>query len=84
MREHGEYVATDGHGMSGEVLHRLSIFYAELQSESVVVEYDPASGFSYSPRLESDGDFMIRRNEHAMLVAESYMVWRIPPRLPHE
>jgi hypothetical protein len=40
MREHGDYVATGGRGMSGEVLFRLETFYHKLHSENLVIEYD--------------------------------------------
>lgn len=60
MREHGDYVATGGRGMSGEVLFRLETFYHKLHSENLVIEYDPASGFHYRERLDSDRGLIIR------------------------
>jgi predicted transcriptional regulator len=41
MRDHGEYVATGGVGMSEDKLRRLRAFYQKLREENLVVEYDP-------------------------------------------
>jgi Fe2+ or Zn2+ uptake regulation protein len=56
-----------------------------------VVEFDPAlppcedasvGGFAYRDRLESDGDLLIRVNEHTHLSDEGRKVWSMPKVLP--
>jgi hypothetical protein len=64
-------------------------FYQKL--EGVVVEFDPAlppsegiseGGFAYRERLESDGDLLIRINQHTHLSDEGRKIWRLPDVLP--
>lgn len=89
LRDHCEYVATGGAGMGFEKLSRLKGFY--LRCADAVVEFDPAippssdaslGGFAYRPRLESDGDLLIRVNEHTHLSDEGRDVWVMPAVLP--
>lgn len=89
MRDHAEYVATGGRGMNEEKLRRLVWFYDFLERENVVVEFDPnippkpgvssVGGFAYRPRRDSDGDLMIRVNEHTTLTEMGKKLWRMPP-----
>jgi hypothetical protein len=91
MRDHAEYMATGGKGMSEYKFRRLRAFYRKLR-EGKVVEYDPAlpperdvahtGGFAYRTRLESDGDLIIRVNEHTTLTDEGKLLWRMPPVEP--
>lgn len=88
MRDHGEYVATGGRGMSKDKLNRLRSFYRKLRSENVVLEFDPGieprpgvssqGGFVFRPRTDVDADLIIRVNEHTHLTEEGRMIWRLP------
>lgn len=92
MRDHGEYVATGGVGMTEEALKRLRTFYHKLKDEDVVLEFDPSiapepgvssrGGWAYRPKRPEDGDLMIRVNEHTRLTPEGRMIWRLPPVEP--
>lgn len=92
LRDHLEYMVTGGKGMSDRKLTLLRGFYARLQDEDLVVEFDPAipaspgiytGGWAFRPREERDGDLLIRLNEHSRdLTDEERMVWRFPPVLP--
>lgn len=88
MRDHGEYVATAGRGMTADKLNRLRSFYRKLRQDNVVLEFDPAiapipgvsskGGFAYRPRTEADGDLLIRVNQYTHLTDEGRMIWRLP------
>ena len=92
MRDHGEYMATGGKGMSEDKLKRLRSFYRKLLKENVVVEFDPeipaepgvssVGGFAYRPRRKIDGELIIRVNKYTTLTDEGRMIWRFPPELP--
>ncbi|WP_078323617.1 helix-turn-helix domain-containing protein [Mycobacteroides salmoniphilum] len=92
MRDHGEFMATGGEGMSEVKLKRLRSFYQKLRDEDVVIEFDPdipptpgiasQGGFAYRKRKAKDGDLMIRVNEYANVTEEGRMIWRIPPIEP--
>jgi transcriptional regulator with XRE-family HTH domain len=92
LRNHGEYVETGGKGMSDDQLKRLRGFYKKLREENLVVEYDPnippipgvssVGGWAYRGRLKSDGDLLIRDNDHTNISKEGRMIWRFPPRDP--
>lgn len=89
MRDHGEYIATGGMGMSETKLKRLRWFYNKLRTENVVLEFDPTippipgvtnkGGFAFRPRLASDGDLIIRDNEYTDITELGRMIWRFPP-----
>lgn len=89
LRDHGEYYATGGKGMSFEKLSLLRSFYQRLESQ--VVEFDPElppsegagiGGFAYRERLESDQGLMIRINDHTFLSDDGRKVWLLPEVLP--
>lgn len=90
LRDHGEYVATGGVGMSEDKLSRLRSFYEKLRDQ--VVEFDPeippedgvsvAGGFAFRKRRKSDGDLLIRVNEHTFLTPQGRRIWRFPPVEP--
>ncbi len=92
LRDHGEYMATGGKGMSEDKLKRLRAFYKKLKDEDLVLEYNPdfkpvkgfanKGGFRLQPRRPSDGDLLIRKNKHTRLTQEGRMIWRFPPVLP--
>ncbi len=92
MRDHGEYMATGGKGMNDDKLSRLRSWYQKLRDENVVVEFDPEippipgvsphGGFRYVKRRKSDGDLLLRKNEHTTLTEEGRRIWRFPPRDP--
>lgn len=92
MRDHGEYMATGGRGMSKDKLKRLRSFYKKLRDEGLVLEFDPTlspipgvsnkGGFAYRPRKRSDADLLIRVNEYTTLTAEGRLIWCFPPRDP--
>lgn len=89
LRDHGEYIATGGKGMSKDKLDRLRGFYKVLRDEKKVLEYDPSippidgfaseGGFALRPRTKRDGDLLIRVNEHTEMTREGRMIWRFPP-----
>lgn len=89
LRNHGEFWATQGEGMGFVKLSALRGFYERLRGE--VVEFDPGlppsegisvGGFAYRPRLGSDGDLLIRVNEHTHLSDEGRRIWRLPDVMP--
>lgn len=92
MRDHGEYVATGGVGMSEDKLKRLRSFYKKLRDGNLVVEFDPTlppepgvsahGGFAYRRRRKSDGDLLIRVNEYTDLTEQGRIIWRFPPTEP--
>lgn len=92
LRDHMEYMATRGKGMSHDKLQRLVWFYLRLRNEDQVVEYDPdlppddgvsfAGGFAYRQRDEADGELIIRVNDHAELTERGKELLRFPPKLP--
>lgn len=89
LRDHGEFMARGADGVHGEKMARLIAWWARLRDENVVLEFDPsfppepgvspAGGFRYEPRLDSDGDLLIRVNEYTDLSEEGRMIWRWPP-----
>lgn len=92
LRDHGEYMATGGKGMSEYKLSRLRGFYRKLIDGNLVVEYDPSfppecdvsnkGGFRYQTRTEQDADLLIRVNNYTELTDEGLMIWRFPPVMP--
>ena len=88
LRDHGEYVATRGVGMSSNKIKRLRAFYKKLRENELVVEFDPTippnpgvakrGGFAYRKRSIEDEDFLIRVNEHTYLTEEGKGIWRFP------
>lgn len=88
LRDHGEYIATGGKGMSEDKLNRLRAFYRKLREEDVVLEFDPAippipgvsnkGGWAFRRRVSGDGDLLIRVNEHTLLTADGRKIWRFP------
>jgi hypothetical protein len=89
LRDHGEFWATQGAGMGFVKLNLLKGFYDRLKAQ--VVEFDPAlppsegiseGGFAYRERVESDGDLLIRVNQHTHLSDEGRKIWRLPDVLP--
>ncbi len=88
MRDHGEYIATGGKGMSADKLNRLRSFYRKLREEDSVVEFDPAipptpgvsnkGGWAFRQRLPEDGDLLIRVNEYTTLTDYGRRIWRFP------
>jgi hypothetical protein len=70
-------------------LNLLKGFYDRLKAQ--VVEFDPAlppsegiseGGFAYRQRVESDGDLLIRVNQHTHLSDEGRKIWRLPDVMP--
>lgn len=92
LRDHGEYIATGGRGMTEYKLERLRSWYQKLRDEDVVLEFDPdipptpgvakTGGFAYRPRKRSDADLLIRVNDYTTLTLEGRMIWRFPPKEP--
>lgn len=89
LRDHGEFMATGGKGMSQEKLDRLHAWWRFLRRNNVVLEFDPDippaagiapyGGFAYRRRRESDGDLLIRVNEYTHLTEQGSMIWCYPP-----
>lgn len=92
MRDHGEYIATGGVGMSKDKLNRLRAFYNKLRDEDLVLEFDPdlppiegvsnKGGFAFRQRVPADEDLLIRVNEHTRLTEKGRLIWRFPPVEP--
>jgi hypothetical protein len=92
LRDHLEYMQTGGLGMDANKLRRLLSFYKRLEAENLVVEFDPnnpptegnaVGGYVLRPREESDGDLIIRVNEHTEeLTPAGKVLWRFPTELP--
>lgn len=92
MRDHGEYMATGGKGMSPDKLRRLRSFYHKLREGNLVLEFDPnipptpgisnKGGWAYRERTPADGELLIRVNEYTNLSDEGKLIWRFPPRDP--
>ncbi|WP_378733632.1 XRE family transcriptional regulator [Nocardia brasiliensis] len=93
MRDHGEFMATGGEGMSEEKKSRLRSWYAMLRQYNYVLEFDPelppthgvspAGGFAYRPREQRDGaKLLIRLNEHTRLTSNGKKIWVFPPKDP--
>lgn len=89
LRDHAEYMATGGVGMSDDKLRRLRSFYRTLRDDDVVLEYDPhipprkgfakQGGFALRSRHPRDRDLMIRVNRYTNLTKEGRKIWRLPP-----
>lgn len=92
LRDHGEFIATGGKGMSHDKLVRLTKWYQHLRESDLVLEFDPDlppepglapnGGFAYRKRLPSDNNLLIRVNDHTNLTPEGRVIWRFPPRMP--
>jgi transcriptional regulator with XRE-family HTH domain len=91
LRDHAEYMATGGKGMSERKLYRLVLFYRRLQTKHLVVEYHPDippsaenkyGGYAYRPREPRDGELIIRVNDRAEMSDTAWVIWRFPPKLP--
>ena len=89
IRDHAEFIATGGEGMSQDKLSRLRGFYRKLRKQNAVLEFVPEippikgvcnqGGFILRKRKPSDGDLIIRVNEYTDLTEEGEMIWRFPP-----
>lgn len=92
LRDHGEWLATGGEGMSEAKLSNLRYFYNRLRDEGLVIEFDPnippeqgvspAGGWAWRKRRKSDEDRLIRVNRYTHLSDEGDMIWRFPPEEP--
>lgn len=90
-RDHAEYMEVGDEGMTPDKLSRLSTLYKKIIDYDVVVEYDPFNftptpeyplgGFRLVPREDTDGDLIIRVNEHTILTDRGRKVWRLPQSL---
>lgn len=89
LRDHLEYFATRGRGMRRDALVRLRSFYQKLFDNNLVVEFHPDippnsdakhGGWIFRPRVDTDGDLMIRVNEVTNLPDMGDVVWRLPDR----
>ncbi|MGE2735034.1 hypothetical protein [Mycolicibacterium vaccae] len=88
LRDHGEYIATRGLGMSEDKIRRLESWWRKLRDDNLVVEFDPNlppekgvsphGGFAYRHRIPEDGDLIIRVNEYTALSEERAKIWRWP------
>jgi transcriptional regulator with XRE-family HTH domain len=92
LRDHGEYIATGGVGMTEDQLQRLRSFYRKLREENLVLEFHPnippipgvsnKGGWEYRHRTPTDEDLLIRANEYTNLTEEGRGIWRLPPHGP--
>jgi hypothetical protein len=92
LRDHGEYQATGGVGMSADKLSRLRGFYRRLKDEGLVVEFDPTippepgvsrkGGWALRKREPKDEDLLIRVNDYTDLTVEGKRIWKFPQIYP--
>ena len=91
LRDHLEYVATQGKHMQDWKLSQLRDFYERLDRRGWVVEYSPDigpnehaenGGFTYRERKLSDAGLIIRQNRVTKLTDKDRVVWRFPPKRP--
>ena len=89
MRDHGEWIWTDGKALSEDRRKKLRYFYNSLANNDQVIEFDPhlppsgqssIGGFAYRPRVATDGHLMIRVNEYTTLTDVGESLWRMPER----
>jgi transcriptional regulator with XRE-family HTH domain len=88
LRDHSEYIATGGVGMTEDQLQRLRTFYRKLREGNQVLEFDPNippipgvssnGGWAYWERLPEDGDLLIRVNEFTNITDKGRDIWRFP------
>ena len=91
LRDHGEFMRRGSFKeMSFEKERRLRNWWKHLRDEDLVVEFDPSiepyegmggGGFRYVKRKSTDGDLLIRVNEHTNLTDEGELIWCWPPDL---
>jgi len=91
LRDHGEFIATDGRGMSDFKLERHAVWLNMMRENDFVLEFDPSipptprvaptGGFAYRKRdLQIDGlDLLIRVNEFTNLTPEGRRLWSYAP-----
>jgi hypothetical protein len=87
MRDHAEYWATGGKGMSDVKLGRLRALYRKIHA-GLVVEFDPnippepgvasTGGFAWRQRQPEDGDLLFRANAYATVTDECREIFRLP------
>lgn len=89
LRDHAEYMVTDGKGMNEGKLSRLRAWYSTVNS--VVVEYGldipptpgiKSGGFRYVAREPSDGNLLIRVAGEDILTPEGKELFTRPTVLP--
>lgn len=88
LRDHGEFMQTDGERMSDDKMRRLRSWWKKLREENVVVEFDPSiapvsrvspnGGFAYRDRVKEDGQLLIRVNNFTSLSEDGKRIWRWP------
>ncbi|WKW87288.1 immunity repressor [Mycobacterium phage Chargerpower] len=87
LRDHGEFMVTDGKGMSEGKLTKLKRWWKFLRDNNLVLEFDPNippspglkyGGFAYRTRVLADEDLLIRVNEHTNLTPKGEEIWSWP------
>lgn len=88
MRDHAEWVATNGEGMTFTRKRLLRSWHRKLREGNLVLEFDPnippdpgvskPGGFAYRSRVPSDNELLIRVNEYTDLSAEGRELFRLP------
>ncbi|MFE7717514.1 winged helix-turn-helix domain-containing protein [Nocardia rhizosphaerihabitans] len=94
LRDHAEFMYTDGKGMSEVKLTGLHNWHRRLREEKIVVEFDPTlppvrglsktGGWAYRPRTEADGNLLIRVNEYTNLTDQGREIFILPPEKKEE
>ncbi|MGV9364501.1 hypothetical protein [Amycolatopsis sp. NPDC003731] len=86
---HLEFMEAGDEALTPDKRRKLRGFYKKLEEFKMVVRYDPAipprpgqrfGGFEYVPREESDGDSILRFDEHTPVAEEDRDRWKLPPR----
>lgn len=94
LRDHGEFVATGGVGMTEDKLRRLRNWYRKLRENNWVVEFDPElppepgvsayGGWAYREATpdELKKRLLIRVNEYTHITEKGKRIWRFPRSEP--
>ncbi|QLF84641.1 immunity repressor [Mycobacterium phage Gail] len=87
LRDHGEFMVTDGKGMSDSKIDKLKRWWKFLRDNDLVLEFDPNidpypgqkyGGFRYVPRVLEDEELLIRVNEHTKMTPKGEVIWSWP------
>jgi len=94
LRDHLEYMMTNGKGMAEDRLKRLRSFYQKMRDQDLVLEFDPnippeqgvspRGGFAYRKRRKSDRGLLIRVNGHTdtNTIEQGRHLWTFPDNYP--
>lgn len=92
LRSHARAQLRGDEIVKGQSRVRLLAMYRKLVRFNQVIDFDPnqepipslsnTGGFSYKPREDSDGDYIIKIKPGVHLTEEGKKIWRMPSDLP--